>query len=160
MFSCIDTGIIRPSSSPFASLITVVRKKDRTIRLCIDFHRLNSVTIFDAEPIPTLDELLAQLTGSKVFTKIDLCKGYWQIPMDEDPKLFTAFQTPLGLMEFNFMPFDLCTAAPTLQKAMRKAVGHLPHVASYLMIFSSMARLGKTICLTWRPHGKPFDNII
>ncbi|GFO23797.1 reverse transcriptase [Plakobranchus ocellatus] len=51
--------------------------------------------------------------------------------MDEDSKLFTAFQTPLGLMEFNFMPFGLCTAAPTFQKAMRKAVGHLPHVASY-----------------------------
>ncbi|GFO34790.1 Zinc finger protein [Plakobranchus ocellatus] len=75
MQQMLDTGIIRPSSSPFASPITVVRKKDGTIRLCIDFRRLNSVTVFDAEPILTLDEILAQLTESKVFTKIDLCKA-------------------------------------------------------------------------------------
>ena len=69
------SGIIRRSSSPYASPITVVMKKDNTIRLCIDFRKLNSITVFDAEPIPTLEELLSRLKGAKYFTKCDLTKG-------------------------------------------------------------------------------------
>ena len=80
------SGIIKRSSSPYASPITVVMKKDNTIRLCIDFRKLNSITVFDAEPIPTLEELLSRLKGAKYFTKCDLTKGYWQIPLSEDCK--------------------------------------------------------------------------
>ena len=138
--SMIATGIISPSNSPYASPITVVTKKDNTIRLCIDFRKLNSVTIFDAEPIPTLDEILSKLKGAKYFTKFDLTKGYWQIPMDDQSKQYTAFQTNRGLMEFNYMPFGLSTAACTFQKVMKKTLGSLPFVESYfddVLIFSS-----------------------
>ncbi|KAK3796792.1 hypothetical protein RRG08_046127 [Elysia crispata] len=106
---------------------------------------LNSITIFDAEPIPTLDELLVKIEGAKYFTKIDLTKGYWQIPLAEESKAYTAFQSPRGLMEFNFMPFGLSTAAPTFQRAMQEVLGRLPFIVSYfddIMVYSN----------TWLDH--------
>ncbi|GFN80964.1 polyprotein [Plakobranchus ocellatus] len=127
----LESGIISKSTSPYASPITVVMKKDGAIRLCLDFRKLNKITIFDAEPIPTLDELLGKMKGAKFFTKCDLTKGYWQIPMDEDSKAYTAFQTTQGLMEFNYMPFGLSTAACTFQRAMLDTLGKLPFVVSY-----------------------------
>ncbi|GFO24331.1 reverse transcriptase [Plakobranchus ocellatus] len=93
--------------------------------------RLNKITIFDAEPLPTLDELLGKMKGAKFFTKCDLTKGYWQIPMHEDSKAYTAFQTTQGLMEFNYMPFGLSKAACTFQRAMLDTLGKLPFVVSY-----------------------------
>ena len=81
----LSSGIIRRSSSPYASPITVIMKKDRTIKLCIDFRRLNSTTVFDAEPILNLDELVSKLNGARYFTKCDLRKGCWQIPLAEEP---------------------------------------------------------------------------
>ena len=71
----LSSGIIRRSSSPYASPITEVMKKDKTIRLCIGFRRLNRITVFDAEPIPTLGELVSKLIGAQYFTKCDLTKG-------------------------------------------------------------------------------------
>ncbi|GFO11815.1 polyprotein [Plakobranchus ocellatus] len=118
---------------------SLVMKKDGAIRLCLDFRKLNKITIFDAQPIPTLDELLGKMKGAKFFTKCDLTKGYWQIPMHEDSKAYTAFQTTQGLMEFNYMPFGLSTAACTFQRAMLDTLGKLPFVASYfddVFIFS------------------------
>ena len=141
----IASGIIEPSSSPYASPITVVKKKDNTIRLCIDFRRLNSVTEFDAEPIPTLEELLTKMQGARFFSKLDLTKGYWQIPIREDCRHYTAFQTPRGLYHFVFMPFGLSTAASTFQKMMQRVVGNVDFIASYfddVMVFSK----------TWDDH--------
>ena len=120
-------------------------KKDKTIRLCIDFRRLNRITVFDAEPIPTLDELVSKLNGARYFTKCDLTIGYWQISLAEESKACTAFQTSKGLMEFNFMPFGLSTAACTFQKAMIDTLGELDCVVSYfddVLIFSN----------TWKEH--------
>ncbi|GFR81789.1 Pol polyprotein [Elysia marginata] len=70
------SGVIRRSSSPYSSPITIVVKKDNTIRLCIEFRRMDRITIFDAEPIPVLDELIAKMKGAKYSTKCDLTKGY------------------------------------------------------------------------------------
>ena len=140
-------GIIRPSSSPYSSPLCVVRKRDNTIRLCMDFRKLNSITVFDAEPIPTLGDLLSQLKGAIYFTKFDLTKGYWQIPLAENSKAYTAFQTSQGLFEFNFLPFGLSTASCSFQKCMRKALGSLPFIISYfddVLIFSK----------TWEEHIK------
>ena len=100
-------------------------KKDNTIKLCIDFRRLNRTTVFAVEPIPTLDKLVSNLNGARYFTKCDLTKGYWQIPLAEDSKAYTGFQTSKGLMEFNFMPFGLSTGACTFQKAMIDTLGEL-----------------------------------
>ena len=143
----LEQDIIRPSSSPYCSPITVVAKPDGSIRLCIDFKKLNSVTIFDNEPIPQMDEMVTRITKAKYFTKLDLTKGYWQIPLKENCKQYTAFQTSLGLMEFNYLPFGLSTAAPTFQRAMNRVLGHLKFVASYfddVLIFSE----------TWTDHLK------
>ena len=74
----LEQDIIRPSSSPYCSPITVVAKPDGSIRLGIDFRKLNSVTIFDNEPIPQMDEMVTRITKAKNFTKLDLTKGYWQ----------------------------------------------------------------------------------
>ena len=142
MLAC---GVISPSNSPYSSPITIVNKKDKSIRLCLDFRRLNSITIFDAEPIPTLHDLLLKLKGAKYFTKFDLTKGYWQIPLAKESKAYTAFQTNRGLMEFNYMPFGLSTASCTFQKAMKCILGSLPFVISYfddVLIFSE----------TWEEH--------
>ena len=136
----LSSGITRRSSSPYASPIAVDIKKDKTIRLCIDFRRLNRITVFDAEPIPTLDELVPKLNGARYFTKCDLTKGSWQIPLAEESKAYTAFQTSKGLMEFNFMPFGLSTAACTFQKATIDTLGELDCVVSYfddVLIFSN-----------------------
>ncbi|GFN81979.1 Pol polyprotein [Plakobranchus ocellatus] len=141
----LESGIISKSTSPYASPITVVMKKDGAIRLCLDFRRLNKITIFDAQPIPTLDELLGKMKGAKFFTKYDLTKGYWQIPMHEDSKAYTAFQTTQGLIEFNYMPFGLSTAACTFQRAMLDTLGKPPFVVSYfddVLIFSK----------SWKEH--------
>ncbi|GFR77903.1 polyprotein [Elysia marginata] len=141
----ISSGIIEPSSSPYASPITVVKKKDSTIRLCIDFRRLNSITEFDAEPIPTLEELLTKMQGARFISKLDLTKGYWQIPIREDCRHLTAFQTPRGLYQFVFMPFGLSTASSTFQRMMQRVLGKADFIASYfddVMIFSK----------TWDDH--------
>ena len=111
----LEQDIIRPSISPYCSPITVVAKPDGNIRLCIDLRKLNSVTIFDNEPIPQMDEMVTRITKAKYFTKLDLTKGYWQIPLKENCKQYTGFQTSVGLMEFNYLPFGLSTAAPTFQ---------------------------------------------
>ncbi|GFS20035.1 polyprotein [Elysia marginata] len=81
--------------------------------------------------MPTLDDLLERMKGAKYFTKCDLTKGYWQIPLEESSKAYTAFQTAQGLMEFNHMPSRLSTAACTFQRAMLDILGKLPFVVSY-----------------------------
>ena len=108
----------------------------------IEIWRLNRITVFDAEPIPSLDELVSKLNGARYFTKCDLTKGYWQIPLAEQSRAYMAFQTSKGLTEFNFMPFGLSTAACTFQKAMIDTLGELDHIS---MMFSSSATHGKNI---------------
>ncbi|XP_070180343.1 uncharacterized protein [Littorina saxatilis] len=93
--SMLELGVIEPSTSAYSSPIVLVKKKDGTNRFCIDFRALNRITVFDAEPIPDIEELFARLSQSRFFTKIDLAKGYWQIPMATQDKHKTAFQTPL-----------------------------------------------------------------
>ena len=129
--SMLNLGIVRFSTSPYSSPIVVVKKKDGNIRLCIDFRKLNSISLFDSEPIPNQDDLFTELSDSKFFTKIDLSKGYWQIPLSEDCKPFTAFQSPLGLLEFNVLPFGLSTAASTFQRMMRMLFPDFSGVISY-----------------------------
>lgn len=73
--------IIEPSESPYASSIVVAKKSDGSNRICIDYRNLNKVTIFDAEPMPDLEEIMTKISQSRFFSKIYLCKGYWQIPM-------------------------------------------------------------------------------
>lgn len=121
----LDSGIIRESESPFASPIVVVRKKNNSVRLCIDFRKLNSQTIKDAYALPNLEEVFSLLTGSKWFSALDLKSGYYQIEMDEADKQKTAFVCPLGFWEFNRMPQGITNAPSTFQRLMERCMGDL-----------------------------------
>ena len=121
----LDSGVIRESESPFASPIVVVRKKDGSVRLCIDFRKLNLHTIKDAYALPNLEEVFSLLTGSKWFSVLDLKSGYYQVEMEEADKQKTAFVCPLGFWEFNRMPQGITNAPSTFQRLMERCVGDL-----------------------------------
>lgn len=121
----LNAGIIRESESPFASPIVVVRKKDNSVRLCIDFRKLNAQTIKDAYALPNLEEAFSVLTGSKWFSVLDLKSGYYQIEMEEQDKAKTAFVCPLGFWEFNRMPQGVTNAPSTFQRLMERCMGSL-----------------------------------
>jgi len=115
----VKLGIVEPSNSPYSSPLLMVKKKDGTNRPVVDYHSLNSITIFDAEPMPNADDIFAKISRSCFFSKMDFCKGYWQIPMAEDDRAKTAFATPFGLYQFSGMPFGLQNAGATYGRMMR-----------------------------------------
>ena len=119
----LETKVIRESSSPYASPIVLVRKKDGSLRMCVDYRLLNSKTRKDAFPLPRIEESLDALSGACWFSTLDLASGYNQVPVTEQDKPKTAFCTPLGLFEWNRMPFGLCNAPSTFQRLMQRMFG-------------------------------------
>ncbi|GFS11869.1 reverse transcriptase [Elysia marginata] len=129
----LNAGIIEPSDSPYCSPSVIVKKRDGGNRYCVDFRLLNNLTVFDAEPMPRLDDLFQQIgTESKFVSNIDLSKGYWQIPLSEQSKPMTAFATDLGLMQFRVMPFGLQCAPAAFSRLMRKVLHGLDNVKNYI----------------------------
>jgi hypothetical protein len=111
-------GVIEPSNSAWSSPVVLVTKKDQSIRFCIDYRRLNDVTIKDAYPLPRIDECLDALAGSKWLSSMDLNSGFWQLGMDPEDKEKTAFATCLGLYQFTVMPFGLANAPSSFERLM------------------------------------------
>ncbi|XP_018014769.1 uncharacterized protein LOC108671710, partial [Hyalella azteca] len=102
--------IIEPSNSPWSSPVVPVRKKDGSIRMCIDYRQLNRVTVPDKFPVPNLADSIFGLHGTKFFTRLDLVRGYYQIPIDEQSRPFTAFSTPRNHWQFKRLSFGLRNA--------------------------------------------------
>ena len=125
-------GVIEPSDSPYASPIVLLEKKNKTIRFCIDFRGLNRISIFDAEPIPNTEEIFASLSKDKYFSKLDLTKGYWQIPLKEESRPSTAFSTPQGLYQFCMMPFGLVNAPASFSRIMRRVLKGMNNTDNFI----------------------------
>ncbi|UYV67129.1 hypothetical protein LAZ67_4004017, partial [Cordylochernes scorpioides] len=128
----LNNGIIRPSNSPWASPLHLVSKKDESLRPCGDYRRLNAITLPDRYPIPRLDDFHHILKGTRVYSKIDLCKAFYQIPIAEEDKPKTAIITPFGLFEFNVMSFGLRNATATFQIFMHEVLRNLDFAFVYL----------------------------
>lgn len=119
----LEAKVIRESCSPYASPIVLVKKKDGSLRMCVDYRQLNARTRKDAFPLPRIAESLDSLTGARWFSTMDLASGYNQVPVSEQDRPKTAFCMPFGLFEWNRMPFGLCNAPSTFQRLMQRLFG-------------------------------------
>lgn len=128
----LELNVIEPSKSPYASPVVLVVKKDGTYRFCIDYRRLNSITKFHAEPLPDQTHLFTKLQRAKYLSKLDLTKGYWQVPVPELDRPKTAFVTHNGLWQWKVMPFGMVNSGATFSKMMKKLLTGLNNVHHFI----------------------------
>ena len=129
----LDKGFIRPSVSPWGAPILFVKKKDGTLRMCIDYRQINKVTVKNKYPLPRIEDLFDQLKGAGVFSKIDLRSGYYQLRVKEVDVLKTAFRTRYGHYEFLVMPFGLTNALTAFMDLMTRVFR--PYVDQFVVVF-------------------------
>ncbi|CAC5401483.1 unnamed protein product [Mytilus coruscus] len=129
----LKSGIIESSTSPYAAPVVLVKKKDSSIRFCVYYCSLNQVTFFDPRMMPRMDEILNKVSRSRYTSKIDLTKGYWQVPLDADVRRKSAFVTSFGHFQFTVMPFGMVNAGATFVRLMQKVLcGHEDYADSFI----------------------------
>ncbi|GBO33839.1 Transposon Ty3-G Gag-Pol polyprotein, partial [Araneus ventricosus] len=126
----VDNGIIEESSGPWASPIALVKKKDGSTRFCVDYRKLNEITIKDSYPLPRIDDTLDALNGSQWFSTLDLKSGYWQVEIRPEDKEKTAFTTGQGLWQFKRLQNANLKLSPKKCRFFQKEVTYLGHVIS------------------------------
>ena len=129
----LDKGFIRPSTSPWGALVLFAKKKDKTLRLCIDYRQLNRVTIKNRYPLSRIDDLFDQLRGARVYSKIGRRIGYHQLRVRETDILKTAFRTRYGHFEFTVMPFGLTNAPAAFMDLMHMVFQ--PYLDQFILVF-------------------------
>lgn len=124
--------LIQPSVSPWSSPIVLVKKADGKFRMCVDYRKVNSNTKNDSFPLPRIDDCLDRIGSAKFITKLDLLKGYWQVPLSDRAREISAFVTPFGLYECKVMPFGMKNAACTFQRLMNRVICGLEGTEIYI----------------------------
>jgi len=149
-----ELGIIEESDSPWSSPVVMVPKPDNTLRLCTDFRKINSVTTADPFPMPRVDDLIDRVGKAKFLTKVDMTRGYWQVPLDDDSVPISAFVTPFGHFQWRYMAFGLRNAPATFSRLVsRLPRGLETFCAAYLddiIIFSE----------SWEQHIQHLDLVL
>ena len=150
----LEHGTIEPSTSDWASPMVTVQKKDKSLRLCVDYRRLNARSKGDAYPMPRVEDLIDGVGKATYITTLDLTKGYWQVPVAVEDRAKTAFTTPYGLYQFTRMPFGLQGAPATFQRMVDRLLDGLgDFVSAYMddvIIFSC----------TWNDHLHHINSVL
>ena len=128
----IKLGVCESSSASYAAPIVLVSKPDGSIRFCTNYTLLNKITVFDCEPMPSPDYVYSKVADCNYFTKIDMAKGYWQVPVREKDRDKTSFITPDGLYRYLRMPFGMINSSSTFNKLVKKLLHGLDNVDSFV----------------------------